>query len=811
MHAAAGATISTVAGGGSAAGDGVPALSVALASPIGVAPTANGFVLAEQARHRIRRVTAGGAPPGDTGLIATHVGTGAFGGGSPVLGGSATSVPLQLPCCLAPTAAGGLLVADTFGGMVHRVSGSRLDTVAGTGTPSSCNPVAPSGVAALSAQLCFVVGVGAHPSEARFLIAEDGLPDQERSGGARVYEVDPGGTLRIVAGGGCPASPPDPNPLQLCLANPRGAVYTGAGTQFLVADRARHVVWRVSSTSGAGATAVRVAGTGSPAGELGDGGRAGAASLAAPADLAVTPSGGFLIADRDHCRVRRVAGVDPSSRIETVAGSGCAADAPALDGGEATAANLRRPLGVAFSPAGILVSDTGRGTVRLVERTTLTRAPVEVTPEQDASFAFESSESVADFRCALDGEPARPCSSPAEFGGLADGPHRFAVHDAAVPADPTPAVHSWLVDTEPPRPFGLMGPADGAGDEPSRPVFEWEEAVDATSGVAVYELWLDGRRWQDVAPAACERGVCRFVPHEPLPESAHEWRVLARDRAGHARGAGPRVVHVGSPPTARLVVAPDPVLTGYEAVFDASASSDPDGPIVRYEWDLDGDGEFERDSGAQPMTTMSYPLPGRVRVGLRVTDAAGRTGATAAELRVTEPPSGPRAFGVTIDSGASFTRTPAVTISAFHSESTDAVIVSNDGGFLVAATFPAGEPIRWRLASTGPERLPRTVYVRFRSGPFLSEVYTDDIVLDESPPRVAAARLSSSVLRTTAADRGSGVSRMQVTPERRRPGRAQRYRPALRLDTRPRRLWVRVFDRAGNRSAWRAARYSGPR
>ena len=812
LDAAAEATITTVAGGGSAAGDGVPALAASLSSPIGLAPTANGFLVAEQGRHRIRRLTADGT---DSGLIGTLAGTGAFGGGTPVLGGSAASVPLQLPCCLSQAPSGALLVADTFAGMVHRISGSRLDTVAGTGAPSSCSPVPPHEVAALAAQLCFVVGVGGHPSDGRFLIAEDGLPDQDRSGGARVYEVDAAGTLRIVAGGGCPSPPADPGPLQLCLENPRGVVFTGPGTQFLVADRARHVVWRVSSTNPVGATATRVAGGGAASADLGDGGPAAAARLAAPSDLAMTPSGHYLIADRDHCRIRRVAGLEPVSPITTVAGSSCRPGAEPADGGSALAADLRRPLGVAFAPGGILISDTGRGTVRLVDRTSLTGAPGPVSASRRARLSFRSTEPVPEFLCSVDGAPAHACSSPLVLDGLGDGAHTFSVRDAAVPGDPTPARRAWLVDTQPPRSFRRLAPADGATGSPARPAFEWEAAQDETSGIERYELWVDSARLHEVTPASCTEGVCRVTPATPLAETAHEWEARAVDAAGHVRTTDPGAFDVGSPPVARLAVAPNPVLAGSEAVLDAGDSSDAEGPLARHEWDLDGDGRFEHDTGAQGLTTTGWPLPGRFHVAVRVTDGAGRSSVERVEVRVTEPPEGPRAFGVTIDSGAAFTRSPAVTVTAFHGRSTDAVLVSNDGGFLAAGEFAPGTPIRWRLASSGPERLPKTVWVRFRSGPFLSEAYTDDIVLDESAPRVAAARVSASrpgpLLHVSAADRGSGVDRMQVTTDRTRPGRAVAFRRRFALRTAAAPTWVRVLDRAGNRSRWRAARYSGPR
>ena len=42
---------------------------------------------------------------------------------------------------------------------------------------------------------------------------------------------------------------------------------------------------------------------------------------------------------------------------------------------------------------------------------------------------------------------------------------------------------------------------------------------------------------------------------------------------------------------------------GTPKLLDASRSGDPDGSIVKYEWDLDGNGSFERDSGGTPTIT----------------------------------------------------------------------------------------------------------------------------------------------------------------------------------------------------------------
>jgi hypothetical protein len=57
--------------------------------------------------------------------------------------------------------------------------------------------------------------------------------------------------------------------------------------------------------------------------------------------------------------------------------------------------------------------------------------------------------------------------------------------------------------------------------------------------------------------------------------------------------------------------------------FDATPSSDPDGRIVLFEWDLDGDGTFEQRGATLTKPRHTYTEPGLLTAWLRVTDDAG--------------------------------------------------------------------------------------------------------------------------------------------------------------------------------------------
>jgi outer membrane protein assembly factor BamB len=72
--------------------------------------------------------------------------------------------------------------------------------------------------------------------------------------------------------------------------------------------------------------------------------------------------------------------------------------------------------------------------------------------------------------------------------------------------------------------------------------------------------------------------------------------------------------------------------------FDASGSFDPDGgDIARYEWDWEGDGTYEEDTGADPMASHIYNNAGMYDATVRVTDDEGSTATADEAIIVTDP------------------------------------------------------------------------------------------------------------------------------------------------------------------------------
>src|SRR6185295_16473381 len=66
--------------------------------------------------------------------------------------------------------------------------------------------------------------------------------------------------------------------------------------------------------------------------------------------------------------------------------------------------------------------------------------------------------------------------------------------------------------------------------------------------------------------------------------------------------------------------------------LNASGTADPESRIVRYEWDLDGDGAFDDATGTTPAAT--FPDQGTYTIVLRTVDATGRSDTDAAVVTV---------------------------------------------------------------------------------------------------------------------------------------------------------------------------------
>lgn len=208
--------ITTIAGTGErdSAGDGGPAVEAQLLGPNALALDASGnLYIAETPGHRVRKIEA-------MGRISTVAGTGVA--GSEGDGGPAVEAQLNWPAALAVDAAGNLLIGESRGHRVRKVSlEGTISTIAGTGSKGSAG----DGGAATAAQLNFVSD-----------LATDALGNIYLSdiNEGRIRKISPTGRITTVAGTGVRRHAGDGGPAtEAQLDTPGGIALDPAGNLFL--------------------------------------------------------------------------------------------------------------------------------------------------------------------------------------------------------------------------------------------------------------------------------------------------------------------------------------------------------------------------------------------------------------------------------------------------------------------------------------------------------------------------------------------------------------------------------------------------
>ncbi len=280
--------------------------------------------------------------------------------------------------------------------------------------------------------------------------------------------------------------------------------------------------------------------------------------------------------------------------------------------------------------------------------------------------------------------------------------------------------------------------------------------------------------------------------------------------------------------SAKIKASADPVMTGQSVTFDAGDSTAASGVVSKYEWDLDGSGTYE--VGGRTVTK-TFNSVGLFPVAVRVASRGGvvETVSTTVDVRPT-PPAGE--LGVSVNNGDIATNNPDVVLKVVWPTLAATALISNDGGFGKARSIPLAEQIPWKLQSSGLERLPKIVYLRFRGGESGRETYTDDIILDERPPSVVSASLAGATrvgvakdaaarkktVTVKATDNNTGVARIEIAKKKGGKPFLTRQLVApntmgkrktmtkLKVAKSTKKAYVRVTDVAGNVSAWKALR-----
>ena len=175
-------------------------------------------------------------------------------------------------------------------------------------------------------------------------------------------------------------------------------------------------------------------------------------------------------------------------------------------------------------------------------------------------------------------------------------------------------------------PIAALSASPLSGAAPLAVNFDASGSTDVDGVVVDYRWDFDGDGQIDQTGAS---------PTASHVYSAGSWNpaVVAVDDDGQFSQPASVEVRASDPPDAVAVV-PRHAKANAMVTFDGSGSTDPNGDIVAWEWDLDGDGAFET-SGA--VVTSAYPntLPANYPWALRVTDAAGVAAFDSGTIKVT--------------------------------------------------------------------------------------------------------------------------------------------------------------------------------
>jgi hypothetical protein len=298
---------------------------------------------------------------------------------------------------------------------------------------------------------------------------------------------------------------------------------------------------------------------------------------------------------------------------------------------------------------------------------------------------------------------------------------------------------------------------------------------------------------------------------------------------GPAQADGPGCTHCGD--AGPIAVSPDSdsilqVLSGDDQLFQFSATAGGaqlTGVFTGFAGASDGDGLAWSPDGRFVYVSGGERIkPGEIRnvaVGGSIAVLRHEDGGLVSVASVDPEPPAPdwaATAGVSIENGAIYTNDPHVKLRVTVPGWTPASFrVSNEPSFdAVAPTRVTAQSATydWLLDTRrGPPRSVKHVWLRFTgNGLYPDAVVSDDIILDRTPPQIVSADLrragSHSKITLSARDNRSGVRRMQVTKDRRKPGKARKFATHVLIGGAPRAVYVRVTDGAGNKSGWRRVR-----
>lgn len=519
--------ISTVAGNGApgAAGDGSPAVEASLNGPRGVAVSPAGdLFIADRGNHKVRRVSR-------SGQISTFAGTGQPGSSGD--DGPAAQARLSSPASVAVDALSNVIVADTGGHVVRRVTADGwISRLAGSGRRGFSGDGGDARLAELDSPASVAVG-------------DDGSLYVADAGNFRVRRVSRNGEIRTVAGSGEQGAQSRPCPaLEAKFGSPL-SLSVGPLGQLLIADPLHHRLYSL----GGDCALEPIAGQGER-GFSGDGGMALEARLDSPSGVAADVAGEVFVADSANRRIRRL------ERF-----------APAAACGQARLLAVTPRHGV----AGQAVTATVRLTCPAELDATIALRSEGLTLAIPPAVVVPAGRTTASFELVL---PAVEAATTARIVATTGASEAAAVL-TALPSGGSLESGVGLTLT--------LEPSTITGGEPALAVVTL--GVPAGSGGATVRLSsADAGAARTASAATVPEGQTRAAFLVPTNQVERGRTISLGAAAGASTASAPlTVLPSGGPAILNFTIAPNPVRAGSVATgrFTLGAPAGPDGQLVR--------------------------------------------------------------------------------------------------------------------------------------------------------------------------------------------------------------------------------------
>ena len=179
----------------------------------------------------------------------------------------------------------------------------------------------------------------------------------------------------------------------------------------------------------------------------------------------------------------------------------------------------------------------------------------------------------------------------------------------------------------------LNSPPQAAfGFSPNRPNVNQTVSFDGTSSTDDQQIPSTGYDW-DLDNDGQYDDATGPTPTTSFPTPGSRTVGLRVTDSNNVSDTTSHALIVNAPPSAAFTFGPSAPVTGQVVSFNSSGSSDDlTLPDTAFDWDLDGDGQYET-SGRTP--SMIYTTAGTRTVRLRVTDAGNVSGVATTSVSVT--------------------------------------------------------------------------------------------------------------------------------------------------------------------------------